>query len=138
MLRAGERAVLAVGEGLHFFNEKLCVGVGTAAGGFGDVSGSVFANARLRVVHADDDQRSDRARLNALIGGLADVPILPRDEGSGAIEKILAVMEIEDRGMALGLIGVAGRGVNDEVALIAEEARTALFVIVELSRTHGA
>src|SRR5260370_34957099 len=78
VLRAGERAVLAIDEGLHFFNEKLCVAVGTAAAEFGDVSGSVFANARLRVLHADDDQRSARSRLNALIGGLSHVPLFPR------------------------------------------------------------
>src|SRR5260370_38272518 len=136
MLRAGERAVLAIDEGLHFFNEKLCVAVGTAAAEFGDVSGSVFANARLLVVHADDDQRSDRARLNALIGGLADVPILPRDEGSGAIEKILAVMEIEDGKVARGLASVSRRSGDAEVALGAGEARAEDFVFAEPYGTH--
>src|SRR6266478_4213903 len=138
MLRAGKRAVFAIDEGLHFFDEEFGVAVGAAATEFGDVSGSVFANASFGVVHADDDQRGDRARLNALIGGLADAPVLPGDEGSGAIEKILAVMKIEDGKMARGLIGVAGRSVNDEVALIAEKARAELFVFAELSRTHGA
>src|SRR6266478_164700 len=115
MLRAGERAVFAIDEGLHFFDEKFRVAISAAAAEFGDVSGRVFANARFGVVHPDDDQGSDRARLNAMIGSLPDMPVLPGDEGSGAVEKILAVVEIEDRKMARGLAVVAGRRVNDEV-----------------------
>src|SRR6266404_6873856 len=138
MLRAGERAVFAIDEGLHFFNEKFCVAVGAAASEFGNVGGSVFANARVRVVHPHDDQRGDRPRLNKMIRGLPDVPVLPGNEGGGAIEEILAVMKIEDGEMAPGLVGVSGRRVDDEVALIAEKARAELFVYAELSGTHGA
>src|SRR6266481_869256 len=138
MLRARKSAVFAFDEGLHFFDEKFCVAVGAAAAEFGNVSGSVFANTRFGVVHANDDQRSDRVGLNASISSLTDVPVLPGDEGSGAIKKILAVLEIEDRETARGLIVVAGRSVNNEVALIAEKARTEIFVFPELSRTHGA
>src|SRR5229473_1056280 len=138
VLRAGERAVFAVDEGLHFFDEKFGIAIGAAAAEFGNVSRRVFANAGFGVVHADDDQRGDGADLNAVIGGLADVPILPGDEGCGAVEKILAVMKIEDGKMARGLLGVSGRSVNDEVALIAEKARAELFVFAELSGTHGA
>src|SRR5216684_471801 len=115
MLRAGERTVFAIDVGLHFFDEKFCVAIGAAATEFGDVSWSVFANARFGVVHADDDERGDHAGLNAMIGGLPHVPVLPRDEGSGAIEKILAVMKIEDGEMAPGLVGVPGGSVDDEV-----------------------
>jgi len=138
MLRAMERAVLAIDEGLHFFNQEFCVAVGAAAAEFGDVRGSVFTDARFGVVHADDDQRGDCADLNAVIRGLADVPILAGDEGSGAIEKILAVVKIEDGETAGGLGGVSGRSVNDEVALVAEKARAEFFVLAELSGTHGA
>src|SRR2546430_12637916 len=88
MLRAGERAIFAVDQGLHLFDEEFCVAIGAATAEFRHVSGSIFANARFRVVHADDDERSDRARLNAMIGGLANVPVLAGNEGSGAIEKI--------------------------------------------------
>src|SRR5467141_2674220 len=108
MLRAGERAVFAIDERLHLFDEKFCVAVGAASAEFGDVGGGVFADARFGVVHADDDQRGDNAGLNAIIRGLADVPILPGDEGSGAIEKILAVMKIEDGETAAWLASVAG------------------------------
>src|SRR5229473_1965910 len=138
VLRAGERAVFAIDERLHFFNQKFCIAVGAAAAEFGNVGGSVFANARLRVVHPDDDQRRDRTRLNEVIRGLPNVPVLPGDEGGSAIEEILAVMKIEDGETAPGLVGVSGRRVNDEVALIAEKARAELFVYAELSGTHGA
>src|SRR5437879_1872894 len=138
MMRAVEGAVFAVDEGLHFFDEKFCVAVGAASAEFGNGSWSVFANARFGVVHADDDERSDRARLNAMIRVMADIPILPGDKGSGAVEKILAVVKIEDGEMTGGLIGVSGRSVNNEVALIAEKARTEFFVFAELSGTHGA
>src|ERR1700687_3964234 len=96
VLRAGERAVFAIDEGLHFFNQKFRIAVGAPAAEFGDLGWSVFANARFGVVHPHDDERCNRARLNAMIRGLADVPVLPGNEGSGAIEKILAVMKVED------------------------------------------
>ena len=138
MLRAGERAVFAIDERLHFFDQKFCIAVGAATAELGNFGGSVFTNSRFGVVHAHDEDRGDRARLNAMIRSLADVPILPGNEGSGAIEKILAVMKIEDREMTQGLVSVSGRRVNDEVALIAEKARAELFVFAELSRAHGA
>src|SRR5260370_1180627 len=138
VLRAGERAVFTVDEGLHFFDQKFCVAIGAAATEFGNVCGSVFANAGFGVVHADDDERGDRARLNAVVRGLPHMPVLPGDEGSGAVEKILAVMKIEDRERAPGLIRISRRNVNDQVALIAEKARAELFVFAELSGTHGA
>src|ERR1700687_2343008 len=138
VLRAGERAVFAIDEGFHFFNQKLCIAVGAAAAEFRNVGGSVFANARLRVVHPHDDQRCNRARLNAMVRALPDAPVLPGDEGGAATEEILAVMKREDGEMAPGLVGVSGRRINDEAALIAEKARAELFVFAELSGTHGA
>ena len=138
MLRAGERAVFAIDERLHFFDQKFCIAVGAAAAEFGNFAGSVFTNSRSCVVHPDDDQRGDRANLNAKIRGLPEVPVLPRDEGSGGIEEILAVLKIEDGEMAQGLVSVSGRRVDDEVALVAEKARAKLFVFAELSGTHGA
>ena len=138
MLRAGERAVFAVDERLHFFDQKFCIAVGAAAPQLRDLGGSVFPNSRFGVVHPDDDQRSDHASLNVLIRGLPDVPVLARDKGSGSIEEILAIMKIEDRKMAPGPVSISGRRVNDEVALIAKKARAELFVFAELSRTHGA
>jgi hypothetical protein len=120
--------VFAVNERLHLFDEEFGVAVGAAAAQFGNVSGSVFANARFGVVHADDDERGDCTGLNTIVGGLADVPVLAGDEGSGAIEKILAIVKVENREMAPGLLRVTRRSVDDEVALVAEEARAELFV----------
>src|SRR5712692_6185437 len=117
MLRAGEGTVFAIDKWLHFFDQKFCIAVGAAAAEFGDMGGSVFTNARLRVVHPHDDQRGDQASLNAMVRGLPDVPVLPWDEGGGAIEEILAVMKIEDGEMAPGLVRISGRRVNNEVAL---------------------
>src|SRR5580704_2251347 len=138
MLRAGERAVLAVHEGLYLIDEKLCVAIGAAAAEPGHVRWSVFADARFGVVHADDDERLDLAGLDAIIRRRTDVPVLPGDEGSGAVKKILAVMKIKDGKTAPGLLRVAGRSVDDKVALVAKEARTKLFVFAELSGAHGA
>src|SRR6202008_2553265 len=107
ILRAGEGAVFLVDEGLHFFDHKFCVTVGAAPAEFGNVSRSVFENARLGVVNADDDQWSDYAGLNSIISGLADVPVLAGDEGSGAVEKILAVLKIENRETGSRLVIVA-------------------------------
>jgi hypothetical protein len=42
-------------------------------------------------------------------------------------------VEIEDREAAVGLFVVAGRNIDDQVALIAEEARAELLVFAELA-----
>src|SRR5580693_4268045 len=128
MLRAGERAVLAIHKGLYFIAEKLCVAIGAAAAEPGHVRRRVFANTRFGVVHADDDERFDLAGLDAVVRGRTDVPVLAGDEGRGAIEEILAVMKIEDWEMSLGLVRVVGRSVDDEIALVAKKARAKLFV----------
>ena len=73
-----------------------------------------------------------------MIRGLADVPILAGDEGSGAIKKILAVVKIEDGKITTGLPVISGRSVDDEVAPIAEKARAKFLVFAKLSGTHGA
>lgn len=121
MLRPTERAIFALHEGLHLFDEEFGVAVGAPAAELGHMRGRVFADARFGVVDADDKQRFDRAGLNALISGLTDMPVLPRDERGGAVEKILAVVKIEDGKIMTGLLMIARRRVHDEVALIAEK-----------------
>src|SRR6266851_1971345 len=98
----------------------------------------VFPDASFGVVYPHDNERLDSARLNATIRGLSNAPILPWDEGGGAIEEILSVLKIEDGKMACRLVSVSGRRINDQVALVAEEPRVKLFVFAELSGTHGA
>jgi hypothetical protein len=76
--------------------------------------------------------------MDATIRSLADVPILSRNKRGGAVEEILPIVKIEDRETARGLFSVAGRCVNDKVALIAKEARAKLFVFAEIRSAHGA
>src|SRR5690242_5000095 len=96
--------------------------------------GGIFSDAGFRVVHAHNDEGLNLASVNALVGGLTNVPVLPRDERRGAVEKILSVVKIEDRKPPRGLLPIAGRGVHDEVTLIAQEARPEVLVLAELSR----
>ena len=116
--------------------EKFGVAVGAAAAKLGNFCGRVFVDAGFAgVVDADDDERFDGAALDQVIGGAMNVPVLA-GEGGGAVEKILTVLEIEDREAAPGLLVVAGREIDDQVALIAQEARAKLIVFAELAGTH--
>src|SRR6266851_5587391 len=138
MLRAGERALFAIHEWTHCRNQKYNISVAAASAEFRCMGWGVFPDACFGVVHRHDNERLDSARLNGVIRGLSNAPILPRDEGGGAIEEILSVLKIEDGEMPSRLVSVSGRRINDEVALVAEEPRVKLFVFAELSGTHGA
>jgi len=92
----GKRAVFAIDERPNFFEQKFCVTIGAPAAESGHMGRSVFANARSRVVHADDDERFNLPRTDAKIRRLPHVPVLPWKERRGPIEKILPVMKIED------------------------------------------
>src|SRR5712692_1569106 len=138
MLRPRERAIFALHEGFHLFDQKFGVAVGAPAAELGHMRGRVFADARFGVVDADDQQRLDHTGLNVLLSGLTDMPVLPWDKGGGAVEKVLAVVKIEDGKMTAGLLLIARRRVHDEVALIAEKARAKFLVFAKLSGTHGA
>ena len=106
----------------YFLNEKFCVAVGAAATEARRFSGRVFINADSSdVVNSNDDERLDGAGENEIVGGVADVPIHAGDEGGGAIEKILAVVHVQNRKAAFGLLVIPRRKINDEIALIAEE-----------------
>src|SRR6266567_4006071 len=138
MLRAGKRAVFAIHKWFHFLNQKPCISVGAAPAEFRCMGWGVFPDACFGVVYPHDNERLDSIRLNAMIRSLSHAPILPWDEGGGAIEEILSVMKIEDGKMPSRLVSVSGRRIDDEVALVAEEPRVKLFVFAELSGTHGA
>ena len=73
------------------------------------------------IINSHDDERLDSASENEIVGGVADVPIHARNEGSGAIEKILAVVHVQNGKAALRLLVIARWKINDEIALIAEE-----------------
>ena len=106
----------------YFLNEKFCVAVGAAATEARRFSGRVFINAGFSdVVNSDDDERLDGAGENEIVSGVADVPIHSGNEGGGAIEKILAVVHVQNGKAALRLLVIARWKINDEITLITEE-----------------
>lgn len=136
---AGSDAIAPLHERANFFEKKFGVAIGAAATELGRARGRVFTKALFAgVIDADDDERLDAIFVDAVVGSLADMPIHARDEGSGAVEKILAVVKIKDGIGALGLLVVAGREIDDEVAAIAQKARGELLVLDEIWGVHGA
>src|SRR5579885_3577911 len=117
--RTGKRAVFALDEGHNFFNEESGVAVGAASAEPGHARGCVFADARFRVVQAHDDERFNRAAADAFVGGVA-------------------VVQIEHGKAPPSLVIVAGRKIDDEVALVAQEPGAKLFVLAQLTGAHGA
>ena len=106
----------------YFLNKKFCVAVGAAAAEARRFSGRVFINADFSdVVNSNDDERLDGTGENEIVSGVADVPIHSGNEGRGAIEKILAVVHVQNGKAALRLLVIARWKINDEIALIAEE-----------------
>jgi len=89
------------------------------------------------IVNSNDDERLDGAGEDEIVGGVADVPIHSGNEGGCAIEKILAVVHIQDREAALRLLVIVRWQINDEVALIAKETRAKFFVSVKFGCAHG-
>src|SRR6266404_4251408 len=105
------------------------------ARGFG---GRVFVDANFSdVVNSDDDERLHGSGENEIVGGVADVPIHAGNEGGGAIEQVLAIVQVENRKAALRLLVVAGGKIHNEVALVAEKAGAEFLVLVELRGAHG-
>jgi hypothetical protein len=111
-----------VDERHYFLNKKFCVAVGAAATEARRFSGRVFANTDFSdVVNSNDDERLNGAGENEIVSGVADVPIHSGNERGGAIEKILAVVHVQNGKAALRLLVIARWKINDEMALIAEE-----------------
>src|SRR6266404_7248529 len=136
--RIREHAVLLLNEGHYFLHEKFCVAIGAAAAEARRFGGRVFVNANFSdVVNSNDDERLHSAGENEIVRCVADVPIHSGNEGGGAIEKILAVVHVQDWKAALRLLVIARRKINDEITLIAEETRAELFVPVKLGCAHG-
>jgi len=85
----------------------------------------------------NDDQRLNHALRNQSIGGFAHAPVHAGNKRSCAVEKILAIVQVENREAALRLLVIAGRKIDDEVALVAKEARAELLMLVEVGSAHG-
>ena len=129
-----------VDERHDFLHQKFGVAVGAAAAEFRNLGGRVLVYAGFAgVVDADDEQGFDRAALDQVVCGALNVPVLA-GKGCGAIKEILAVVEIKDREATPRLLIVAGREIDDQVALIPEEARAELVVFARIdprSRNDG-
>ena len=80
------------------------------------------------IVDANDDQGLNSTGENKIVGGVTDVPVHSGDKSRCAVEKILAVVEIKDGEATLRLLVIAGRDVDNEIALVAEKARAKLFM----------
>src|SRR5260370_7349834 len=134
----GQGLVLVVNERDDFLHKKFRVAVGAPAAEARRFGGRVFVDARFpEVVNSDDDERLHGGAENEVVGGLADVPVHAGNEGGGAVEKILAIVQVKNREAPPRLLAIAGRKIHDEVALVAQEARAELFMLVEVGRHHG-
>lgn len=114
----GEDAVLGGDPGHELAGEHEAVLVGLAAAHLPvALVGVLGESAVAGVVDADDDEGLDLAGLDGGVSLLADLPGAAGDEGGAAVKEVLAVVEIEDGVEAVGLLLVAGRQVDDEVAV---------------------
>src|SRR5437879_1739117 len=125
-------------EGHDLLHEEFCVTIGAAAAEARRFGRCVLMDASFAyVVNSDDDDRLHDAGENKIVGGVAHVPVHAGNKGSGAVEKILPVVHIEDWEAPVRLVVISGREIDNEVALIAKKARAKLFMFVELGGAHG-
>src|SRR5882672_182674 len=131
--------ICGLNEGHQFIEEKFSVTIGATAAESGHARRGVFANAGFtRVVDADDDHGFCPASENGRIRGIPNMPIHSGNIGRATVEKILAIMQIEDGKMALRLVVVAWGKVNNDAARVAQVPRRKLVVFAKLSSAHGA
>src|SRR6266404_539694 len=136
--RIREHAVLLLNEGHYFLHEKFCVAIGAAAAEARRFGGCVFVDANFSdVVNSNDDERLHGAGENEIVGSVADVPVHTGNEGGGAVEEVLAIVQVESREAPLRLLVVDGGKIHNEVALVAEKAGAEFLVLVELRGAHG-
>ena len=119
----GERAELAVDEGLEFFGEEAAVEGAkapfvAAVGNRGVLGDAVDAG----VTDADEDEGLDAAGGNQGVGGEVSAPGFA-GEGGARIEEVLAVVEVEDGKAAVGLAEVSDGQVDADVPVGGEKAR---------------
>ena len=137
----GEGAELAIDAGLQLFDEEPAVEIAVAAAKGGVAGGCVLGHAaKAGVVDADEDDGFDEASAGEAVGGGVGLPGVVGDVRGAAVEEVLAVVEIEDRKMARGLVDVGFRQVDFDVASVRQEARLELpedevaRIVVELVR----
>ena len=118
-LAIGADAVLRgdPGQNLACEGEAVLLGLAAAHAPVGLV-GVLVQTAVTGVVNADNDQRLNLAGLDGGVGLFAHLPGAAGNVGSAGIEEILAVLQVEHGVAAFGLLVIAGREVDDQVALV--------------------
>jgi hypothetical protein len=71
------------------------------------------------MIDPDDDQRLDLARRDHAVRGLVEIPFLAA-ERRGGVEQVLAVVHVEHGIAAVQILVVAGRQMDEDVAVVAE------------------
>jgi hypothetical protein len=135
--RIGKCPVVRFDERLQFFDEHAAISVGASAAKFFIAGGSVFVQAFIRVVNSDDNERLDCSLRDQGVRCFTNVPEHSRDEGRRGVEKILTVFEVEDGETKVGAFFVNPGSIDDDVALLGDEARLKLFVLMKLAWAGG-
>ena len=73
------------------------------------------------VVDAHDNQRFHFAGFDGLVGVLTNLPCAAGNEGSAGVEEVLTVVQVENRIGERRVLVIAGRHVDDKVALVGKE-----------------
>ena len=83
----------------------------------------VYSSTRDRsaVVDGHDDERLDAPLLDQPLRGLVGLPLLPGQEGGGAVEDVLPVVHVQDGEAALGLVLVHRGQVDPDPSLEPED-----------------
>jgi len=132
-------AIFALHQRANFFQEELGLTIRAATTQARHARGRVLAQALFaRIVDTHNDERLHAAFGNELIRSLTDVPVHSRNEGSGTIEKILAIVEIKRGKSAQRLVIVARREIDNKVALVTQISRRELLVLDQVGCVHGA
>jgi hypothetical protein len=110
-------AVAAIDEGFEFVDEEAAVAAGETSASATVANLGVFADAAYAgVVDTDHDEGLDGAFGDELFCGFVEAPFVA-EEGGGAIEEVLTVVEIEDGKTAGWIIVLAGRQIHDDIAI---------------------
>lgn len=112
--------VAAGDEGHDFFDQQAAVVIGFAAASLKVAFVGVLGQTAVAgVVDSHDDQGLGLAGFDGGVGMLADFPGTS-GEGGGGIEQILSVVHVENGVGSMGVLVVAGRQVDDEIAGIGQ------------------
>jgi len=116
-IRAGAEGV--VDEGLELFEEEPAVAPTLAAAEFGVAGGGVLGHAaQAGVGDADEEDRLGETGLNHAVCRGVGEPGMAGDVGGLLVEEVLAVVEVEDREAAVGVVVILAREVDEDGAVV--------------------